>query len=322
MVLRISRAAIGLLVSLALAPAAARSAETVTIGTTDTGSNLYVTVLAIAKAASGYGIDLRPRPYKGTTQAVPFVDNGELDFGLENGLALTQAYGGTGVFEGQSLKNLRLVGTIYPFRVGMMVLDSDPAKSIADLKGRPIATVYKTSPNFNIVTAALLASAGLSVSDVDGRTVSTATEPAEAMVAGNLGASLAGLGSPNMIQLDQSGTKIRVLTTDSDDAALARLREFYPMGRLVTIDPAPGYVGILAPTVMLEYDFYIYANVNTPDSAVVALIDGMLNGKDVMTQSLVAFGAFDPQNMMRPLVGVPYHPAAEAHYKELGLWKE
>ena len=310
------------LAALGLAIGLSRAAEPISFGTGDTGSPLYLTALAIAKAGSVESLDIRPKPYKGTTQAVPFVDNGELDFGLESALALTQAYNGTGVFDGQPLKNLRLVATIYPFQVSVMSLASDPARSIADLKGRPLGTVYRTSPNISIVTSALLASAGLATDDVQAQTFSTVTEAVDQMVAGNLAAAPAGVGSSQNTQLDQSGVKLRILTTNDDAEALERLHKYYPMGRLVTVQPSPVNVGILEPTVVLEYDYYVYANVNTPDAAVVALIDSMVNGKDAMTQAYPAFGNFMPQNIMVPLAGVPYHPAAEAHYKELGLWRD
>lgn len=73
--------ALGALLVGALAPGL--RADPVTIASAAQGSSTYNIALAIARAAGDIGgLDLRPQPYKSTSQGSAFVDAGEVDFGL------------------------------------------------------------------------------------------------------------------------------------------------------------------------------------------------------------------------------------------------
>ena len=312
--------AAGLVAILALLPMAASAQAPLSMGTGEAGTPTYTTVLAIAKAASSQaGLDLRPRPFKGTTQAVPFVNNSEIDFGLESALGLNQAFTGTGVFEGPPLDKLRLVGTIFPYRVGFVVRDGDPARTVADLKGKAVARAYRSSPNITMLTHAMLATAGLSVDDIEGLDVTTSAEVQDLFISGSLVATLGGVDQVNLPQIEQAVGPIRFLDLTEGPEAEQNARAFVPNARVVTVEPAPGRLGISRPTLVLEYDFFVYASIDTPDEAVVGIIDAMVKGKAEMVEMVPAFATLEPAKMS-PEIGVPYHPAAEAHYKELGLW--
>ena len=308
---------LGLLAALALAPAAS-AGEPVSFAATAAGSSTYNTVLAIAKAASVHaGLDLRPRSFKSTTQGLGFVDSGEVSLGLESALGLSQAYLGKGLFEGKALPRLRLVATIYPFRAGIAVRDSDPARAVADIKGKRIASGFRSAPSIDALERAILASAGLSYSDMVTTDVSILTDAQDGFLAGASDAVLGSTNSANIAQMETAVGKLRFLAVGSDQAAI---RAIIPNGRVVTIDPGPGIVGLQASTPMLEYDYFVYASVDTSDDVVVGVIDSLLKGQKELIEMSSGFTWFDP-GKIGAQIGVPYHPAAEAHLKELGLWQ-
>jgi uncharacterized protein len=70
---------------------------------------------------------------------VPLVDSGELDIGFVNTLEITDAFTGTGTFEGRPQENIRMVGVMFPIRVGMFVRDDSDIQTVADLKGKRLA---------------------------------------------------------------------------------------------------------------------------------------------------------------------------------------
>jgi hypothetical protein len=105
----------------------------------------------------------------------------------------------------------------------------------------------------------------------------------------------------------------------SDEAAIAGVKTFLPVGRVGTMDPEPGVSGITEPTTILEYDYFVYASKDTPDDAVRGVIKGLIEGREEMMAMVASFRWFDPA-VIATDIGLPYHPAAEAYYKEAGLW--
>jgi len=45
------------------------------------------------------------------------------------------------------------------------------------------------------------------------------------------------------------------------------------------------------------------------------------DGKEDLVATFPPFGLFQPQNMAKPLEGVPLHPGAMKYYREIGISK-
>lgn len=307
-----------LLLAAVTLPASADDPLSVSVG--PQGSLTYNVGLAVAKAASVHdGMDLRLRPYKSTSQAVGFVDTGEINFGLENSLGLQQAFTGTGAYDGAALKNIRLVATLVPFRSTFGVRKNDPAQTIMDLKGRTLAKGFRGAVIGEPLIKAFLATVGMSYDDVKTLEVSDLTEQSDQFIAGNVDAYTEVLGSARDDQLEQDLGGIRALPLGTGPDVLDKIHQFLPTARLYTQMPEAGLIGVYQPTPVLEYDYYVYANVNVPDAEIVKLLDAIRNGKDDMVAIVTSFRWFDPAKMATD-IGLPYHPAAEAYYKANGLW--
>ena len=300
----------------------ATAADPLSMATGPQGTVTYNMGLAIAKAGSvHHDMDLRLRPYKSTSQGSGIVDTGEVNFGLENALGMLQAHKGEGAFAGAALSNIRLVATLIPFRVTFGVRLNDPAKTIADLKGRRIASGFRGAVVGEPLIKALLSTAGLSYADVVAVEVSDLTAQTEGFIAGTIDAYTSVLGSSRDEQLNEELGGIRALPLGAGEGVLEKIREFLPPARIVVVDPEPGLIGISEPTPIIEYDYYVYASADTPDAAVRDLIDSLTKGKAEMEAVVTGFRWFEPTKMAGD-IGVPYHPAAEAYYKEAGIWPQ
>ena len=92
--------------ALAAAPA---TAQQLGIGTMGQGTAGYSMAAAIAKVLSDKAkLNARVQPAGGTSQYVPLIDSGELDFGVVNIIEAKEALTGTGAFEAVSYTHLTL----------------------------------------------------------------------------------------------------------------------------------------------------------------------------------------------------------------------
>ena len=77
------------------------AAQVAVFATNPQGSLGYTTGIAVAKTVTekAEGIIGRPQPMGGSTNYIPIVNRGEVDFGFSNGMETLFAYNGTGTFE-------------------------------------------------------------------------------------------------------------------------------------------------------------------------------------------------------------------------------
>lgn len=109
------------------------------------GSSTYSFALAIGNAArDGAGMDLRLRPYDGTRQASTFVNEGEVDFWLENAIAICQAHLGEGKFTDHQLGELQPAANLTTITAPTEVLQYDYfVYRHADEAGANVAALLK-----------------------------------------------------------------------------------------------------------------------------------------------------------------------------------
>lgn len=109
----------------------------VTLATATPGGGFPVFGQAFAETihATDPSLEIRQRNTKGSTENVPLLERGEVDLGLVQGEVAYEAL--TGV--GRAPANLSILTAMYS-TAGMFVVRGDSAyRSIADLKGQPVA---------------------------------------------------------------------------------------------------------------------------------------------------------------------------------------
>ncbi len=297
----------------------ADSAQTVGIGTTKGGATGQVSA-GIAKVVSSHGdLQARTQPMAGTQQYIPRVNAGQLEFGVSNIVQLTFAVQGTSLFEGHPNPNLRMVATLMPFRVGLLVPDDSDIRTVADLKGKPVPSGFRAAPLFKVVFDGFLATGGLSYDDVQQVPVSGVNQMWELFMQGKVLTAIVTAGSAIAKQTDAALGGVRYLSFDDSPQSVAALNEHVPRASLEMIQPAPRLTGILTPSNLLNYDYTLFAGKDVPDDLVYQVVQAMYENPDDLRVSGALWEEFTAEGMSKD-VGIEYHPAAIKFYKEKGIW--
>jgi hypothetical protein len=293
-------------------------ADPYSIATSRQGGSIYSMALAMASAVEPEGLDLRPRPYKSTTQGLPFVNGGEVSFGLENSYVLSQAIKGEGRFKGNAMGDLRVIARLQPLRLTMIAREDSGMTSIADLKGKRVPVGFGSAVIGNALMSAMLASAGLTYDDVRQVKVSGISAARDAMAQGDVDATFIPVGASTVQEMDRLLGGVRALDLGDGPEALARVRALIPVATLSDLDPAERLLEIKEPTTVLQYDYLIYAHADTPDAVVTAMLRGLHGSKDVMAKMVPSLDWFEPAHMAAD-IDLPHHPAALAFFEAEGI---
>src|SRR5919198_1183108 len=114
-----------------------------TLGTATPGGGFPVYGDAIVATVNEQDPDLalQPRNTKGSTENVPLLEKGELDVALVQGEVAHESLSGVG----RAPANLKVIAAMYS-TPGMFVVRGDsPARTVGDLKGKPVAFGAKGS---------------------------------------------------------------------------------------------------------------------------------------------------------------------------------
>jgi TRAP transporter TAXI family solute receptor len=300
----------------------AATAQTQTIGANPQGSIFYAAAAAIAKVAvNKTGLQFRVAPYSGSSTYIPLVNKGELAFGMSNGAEYAFAHSGTELFAGKTNKNLRSVMVTFALTNGFGVRTDSPMKTVADLKGKKVPTVYSSGRIFHYLQGASLAAAGLSENDLNGVPTPNFVEGIKLFMAGRADAGYipfnSGIGKQAMAKVPGGW---RYLSIGDAPDATKKASAFLPTSRTVKLKPNKNATGVVAnPTVLLQVDVAMFAGAHVPDDVVYKMVKVIFENKPALTKALGAFARFNPKRMARPHP-VPYHPGAIKAYKELGMW--
>ena len=294
-------------------------AQPVGIGTTRGGATGQVSA-AIAKVVSSKGeLQLRTQPMAGTNQYIPSVNAGQLEFGVANIVQLTFAVEGNSLFEGHPNQDLRMVATLMPFRVGLMVPEDSDIHSVADLRGRPVPSGFRAAPLFKVVFDGFLASEGLSYEDVQQVPVSGLSQMWDLFMQGKVLTAIVTLGSAAAKQMEAALGGVRYLSFDNSPQAVAALNRHVPRAHFELMQPGPQFTGLLAPSNLLYYDYTLFAGKDVPQDMVYQVTKAMYENPADLRVAGPLWADFTTEGMSKD-VGVEYHPGAIKLYKEMGIW--
>jgi TRAP transporter TAXI family solute receptor len=290
------------------------------IGTTKGGATGQVAA-AIAKVVSTQGdFQVRTQPMAGTKQYIPYVNANRLEFGVANLPQVIFAIGGTSLFEGHPLPNLRMVATLMPFRVGLVVPDRSDIQSVGDLRGRTVPSGFKAAPLFNVVFGGFLSTDGLSYEDTEQVPVSSLAQSWELFMQGKVMSVIFTVGTGALKQADIALGGVRYLSFDDSTEALARLQSHVPEAYYQVIEPAPQLTGIQAPSNLMLFDYTLFSAKDVEEDLVYKVAKLMYENVDELRATGALWAPFQGKNMAKN-VGLEYHPGAIRFYKEAGLWK-
>ena len=302
----------------ALATAAPASAQLYALGTGKQGFFTYSAGAAIAKVAADGGLNLRVKPFGGTSAYVPGVDAGEQQFGLANELETHYAVTGSVIYN-KPLKDLRVVAVLTPLYSEFFVAKDSPIKTVADLKGKRVPTGYASQRVLDELTKGTLANGGLTEQDVQNVPVPNVVGGASEFEQGKADTFMFALGSGKVAEVN-SKVPIRVLPIDHSKEAMARLKKYIPVAYATQVKPGKGRAGLDEPTWVYAYDYLVLANDKVPDDVVYKLTKLLHDHPKELAANFGALSEFDPNRMSKDMGPVKFHPGAIKFYKEAGQW--
>ena len=306
-------------VAAALALATPASAQIYSLGTGKQGFFTYSAGAAIAKVAADGGLNLRVKPFGGTSAYVPGVNAGEQQFGLANELETHYAVTGTVIYKGKPQPNLRVVAVLTPLYSEFLVAKDSPIKSIPDLKGKTIPSGYASQRVLQVLTEGTLANGGLTMKDVQTVPVPNVVGGANEFLQGKADAFMFAVGAGKVAEVNAK-KPVRVLPIDHSKAAMERMRKFIPVAYATILKPGKGRAGVDEPTWVYAYDYLVLVNDKVADDVVYKLTKLLHDHQKELAANFGALSGFDPKRMNKDLSPVKFHPGAIKYYKEIGEW--
>jgi len=317
---------VSVLAALAAASFAASAAaqQIYVMGTNPQGSLAYSSGAAIAKLMVDKSpLQFRVQPGAGSSTFVPMMDRGEIDFGFNNALEVSEGWNGKETFEGKPNKNMRLVANIYPLQIGLAVVANGPIKTIKDAKGKVLPSEFTAQTTIRAVQEAVLQNGGATQGDFKGFPVANYVKGMEALGDGKVDIALMGPGTGTSreahAKLGSQGG-IRFLDLDPAPAAMARMKKLFPAAFLMKVEPNPALPGFAQPTNVMAYPYFLTTGKHVPDDVIYQIVKTLAPNKDALAAAFASFRNFDAKGM-NPPNEVPYHPGALKAYRELGLAK-
>lgn len=315
---KISLAAVAAIFALA---AGSAQAQTISIGTSPVGSSNYALGNALGKVMTeGLNLKVRVVPFGGGQQVLPLINNKELEMAISASSDAYFAFNGSGGPFKTPNKNLRVVGTVFPYYLSWYVKKDSPYKTLADLKGKKIAAGFTANSAQHLSYQTTMAAFGVKPEDFDGVPVPHVVRGADDFMQGRIEASTFAIGAGKMAEADAKVGGIRWLSMPKDEAAQKRVKALMPGAFIDTIEPSKALVGVVGPTNVLNHDYLVMAGTQMSDEDAYKIAKMLYENQPKLVAISKIYGRYKKENLGRDH-GIPFHPGAIKFYKEAGIWK-
>jgi TRAP transporter TAXI family solute receptor len=305
----VARAAFGfVIVGMLGFTAGPAAAQTMGLATMQPGTLNHTTGSAIAKVLKEKAnLNALVQPTAGESVLIPLVGRGEAEFGIANALEVTVAT------EAARLPDLRLIGAIHPLPTAFFVRKDSSMRTIADLKGKKVVFGFSAQRVLDILSRAILATAGLTEKDISPVLVPNVIRGADDFVSGAADTFYFAFGAPKVREVDATVGGIRAL--EIFESGMDAARKIYADGYLAPAMPSPFYVGVEKPIGVYTWDNLLFTNAKVKDEVVYKVIEAMANNKDDLVTVQPALRAFTAPGLYKKH-GVPYHPGALKYFAD------
>jgi len=302
--------------AMAAMSAAAQQKTAVVLGTATPGGGFPVYGAAYSSTLNEMDptLSVEPRNTKGSTENIPLLEAGKIDIGQATGEVTYEALQGIG----RPKADLRIINAMYS-NFGMFVVRSDsPARTIADLKGKPIAWGASGS-GFVVLARYVFDGLGL---DINRDFLPIYLEKAgdgPAMVLDGRAAALwgGGIGWPGFVTMAKAPGGARFIAPTAEDIrrVLARHAFIKPMNV-----PAGSYPGQDSPITALGSYSLVLAAPSLPEDVAYRLARALHKGKSVIAARHAQGGESTLENT---LAAAPrqdlIHPGVLRYMREAGI---
>ncbi len=310
--MRTVAAALGLLA----AAMTGASAQTIGLATTQGGATEQIATALARTISDGTELQVRPQVLANTSQYLPLVDGGRVEFGIANFPQTANAIEGVGMSEGQPNPNIVMVASLIPFNAGLMATVESGIETPEDLAGKRVPRFPPNSLGDFIISATLEAG-GLTYDDVTSVPMSNFPSMFQAIKDGQTDVTIASVGSQPTFDIEATLGEVRFLDYAEDDAEV--LVAALPGTQLKSWEGLPDAPGISDQSVIFFYDYTLFANKDVDAAVVTEVVRALYEGAESLKASGPLWNEFDPARLAS-VTTLPYHSAAQAFYEEAGIW--
>ena len=261
-------------------------------------------------------LSVQPKNTKGSTENVPLLEAGSLDTGQVTGEVTYEAI--TGI--GRARANLKILSAMYS-NTGMFIVRTDsPYRTIADLKGKPIAWGAGGS-GFVVLARYAMDGIGLDLDkDFQGIYLEKAAD-GPAMVLDGRAAALwgGGVGWPGFVAVAKAPAGARYIAPSADE--IKRITAKHTFIKALTL-PAGSYPGQDAPVNTVGSWAFVLTRPTLPDDVAYRLIRALHKGEAAIGKRL---DQARESTMANTLAAAPridlLHPGTKRYLREIGLLK-
>src|SRR6195256_664406 len=195
-----TRGVLGAVIAVAAlaASGAPATAQTYGLATMQPGTLAHTVASAIAKTLKEKGgLNTLVQNTAGESVLIPMVAKGEIDLGMANMLEVVE-----GIETGKLENDLRIIGSIYVLRMGFFARKDSGIVTMADVKGKRVPAGYSAMRTLDKNTQAMLATAGLTLSDVKPVMVPNVLRGGDDFMAGSNDMFMFSFGGPKVREAD------------------------------------------------------------------------------------------------------------------------
>jgi len=288
----------------------------VVLGTATPGGGfpLYGGVAAEAIMQADPSLEIETRNTKGSTENVPLLEAGDLDLGLVQGEVAHEAIAGIG----RTPAKMYIVAAMYS-TAGMFVVRADGGvRSIADLKGKPVAFGARGS-GLVILSRYVLDGLGLDQDrDFEAVYLDRAGDGPAMVLDGRVAALWGGgVGWPGFTAVASGPAGARFITPDAGEAA--RILQKHAFLKALTMAPG-AYPGQNAPIASVGSWSFIMARPTLPDDLAYRLARALHQAEPGLPAKLEQARETTAVNTLAAAPNVDLiHPGVRKYLREIGL---
>jgi TRAP transporter TAXI family solute receptor len=299
--------------------------RSLTLASNPPGTVFYALASGLAKVASdGAPFVMTVQPYSGTSTFLPLLNNGEVDFGINNAVDMALSHqgperlkiGGRNPF--QHTPNVRLVMRGSRLMTALLVRKDSPIKSIHDIRGKRLTGEYPAQLANWYNLFGFLAGAGMKWDDVKVVPVPAVNEGIDALVQGRADVSLSAVDAAKVKEAD-AAIGVRHISLDCSPEGEKRLRRAVPGYYPYWLKRGQA-TAIAEDTCVNAYDIYLTTHRSAPDETVAAVLKNIWEGIDKLSPVHPNFKDWTRQRAVDTEATIPYHPGVQPFYKARGAW--
>lgn len=242
------------------------------------------------------------------------IEDDMADIAIVQNDVMSYAYSGTDLFEQEGeFKKFTTIAGVYDETCQII---ADPSiESIADLKGK-VVNVGDAGSGVEFNAAQILAAYGIDINTDITKVNGSFSDSANSIKDGKIAAGFITAGAPTTAIVDLAISKdVKLLEIDDEHAEI--LMSQYPFYTKTTI-PGGIYNGIDEDVQTLSVRATLIASEDVPDYAITQLLEAMFDNQDTLAASNAKFEELSLEDAVKG-VSVPFHPGAEAYFKEAGV---